>query len=441
LKRMLAFTPWYAAFLGMGLTLWLFYPGFMSWDSGNQWWQVRHGIFNPAHPLIMVLIWRCTDFLLPGPGGYYIFQTCLYWFSLALFASALNIKPWLKILIVLSLGFWPPLWGLSLHLWKDIGTMSFFSLATAFLAYDYNNAKRSWRLLALACIVLACAYRHNALSAGAVFLVYLVYRETSLYTQKPFLKKKIVLFASVLLIGAVQLTILLPLSLLKQKVEPLWPLQALWDISAVSVHENKLLFPPGWTSPKLTMAILKREFNPSVNVTIFESSLIYVNPYYPMSEQDFAALKEVWLRLPIDHPKAYWQHRWYVSKNLFGWQDPAHPNYVFAPGIVNFKDNPVVIVKQSELATKVQTKLMSITETPVFFGWCYLLLALFGFCWAWAKQNSLAVMLSASALLYVLPLFLLAPSCDFRYLAWLIQGSLLALLVILTMPADKHFKR
>ena len=32
------------------LTLWLFFPGFMSWDSAYQWWQVRHGAFDPAHP-------------------------------------------------------------------------------------------------------------------------------------------------------------------------------------------------------------------------------------------------------------------------------------------------------------------------------------------------------------------------------------------------------
>lgn len=441
MKRVLAFAPWYAACLGIGLTLWLFFPGFMSWDSAYQWWQVRHGVFDPAHPIVMVMIWRFTDMIVPGPGGYFIFQTCLYWLSLTLFVSALNLKPWLKILTVLCLGFWPPLWGLSLHLWKDIGAISFFCLAAGFLAHDYRNANRLWRFSALLCIVLACAYRHNALSAGAVFLAYLVYREVSLGAQKPASGKKLIALGSLLLVAGVSLILMLPNYLLKLKNEPLWPLQAQWDIAAVSVRENQLLFPPGWASPKLTMEILKRDFDPSVNVPVFKSSLVYLNPYYPMSEQDFSVLKKAWLRLPIDHPKAYLQHRWYVSKNLLGWQDIAHPNYVFAPGIVRYKDNPDIAVRQTALSNSVQARLMSIIETPLFFGWCYLLLASVGLFWSWARRNSLAFMLSASALCYVLPLAILAPSCDFRYLAWLLQGSLLALLAILALPADKHFKR
>lgn len=441
MKRVLRFAPWYAACLGIGLTLWLFFPGFMSWDSAYQWWQVRHGVFDPAHPVIMVMIWRCTEMLLPGPGGYFIFQTCLYWFSLTLFVSALNLKPWLKILMVLCLGFWPPLWGLSLHLWKDIGAMSFFCLAAGLLARDYRNANRYWRLLALLCIVLASAYRHNALSAGAILLVYLVYREVSLYSGKSLSNKKVISIGGVLLIAGVQLMLMLPNYLLKLKDEPLWPLQAQWDIAAVSVRENQLLFPPGWTSPKLTMEILKRDFDPSVNVPVFKSSLVYINPYYPMSEQDFSVLKKSWLRLPIDHPEAYVQHRWYVTKNLFGWQDMAHPNYVFAPGTVSYKDNPSITLQQGTLTNTAQASLMSIIETPLFFGWLYVLLALIGFAWAWSRQNSLALTLSASALCYALPLVILAPSCDFRYLAWLLQGSLLALLAIFALPADKHFKR
>ncbi|MGH8499529.1 MAG: hypothetical protein ACRERV_12100, partial [Methylococcales bacterium] len=348
---------------------------------------------------------------------------------------------WLKILIVLCLGFWPPLWGLSLHLWKDIGAMSFFCLAAAFLAYDYRNAHRVWRLSALLCVVLACAYRHNALSAGAIFLVYLVYTEVSLNSWKPSSKKKIMALGSLLLVATVQLILMLPNYLLKLKDEPLWPLQAQWDIAAVSVRENQLLFPPGWTSPKLTMELLKQDFDPSVNVPVFKSSLIYINPYYPMSEQDFSVLKKAWWRLPLDHPKAYLQHRWYVSKNLLGWQDVAHPNYVFAPGIVSYKDNPEIAAQSAALTNSVQARLLSLVETPLFFGWCYLLLASVAFVWAWAKRNSLALMLSASALFYVLPLVILAPSCDFRYLAWMLQGSLLGLLAILALPADKHFKR
>lgn len=35
--------PWLAALAGAALSLWLFYPGYLSWDSAYQWWQVRSG--------------------------------------------------------------------------------------------------------------------------------------------------------------------------------------------------------------------------------------------------------------------------------------------------------------------------------------------------------------------------------------------------------------
>ena len=125
----------------------------------------------------------------------------------------------------------------------------FFCLAVAFLAYDYSSANRPWRLLASVCIIVACAYRHDALSAGANFMVYLVYREVSLHSSKPLLRKKIVVVGSVLLIAGVQLIFMLPTYLLQLKTEPLWSLQAQWDVAAVSVYENKLIIPPSWSSP------------------------------------------------------------------------------------------------------------------------------------------------------------------------------------------------
>ncbi len=435
-------SPCVAAVCGIVVTLVLFYPGYMSFDSAYQWWQVRHDIIDPAHPPIMVLIWEVTEKMIAGPGAYFIFQTLLYWCALALFIAALPVHAVSRMLVLLTLGFWPPLWGLSLHLWKDIGTLSFFCLAAACLAHDYNKPHRAWRISALLCVLLACAYRHNALSAGVIFILYGVHREVSIYKVRQAAGKIRVLAGSAVIVCVVQMLLMLPGPIFKLKSEPLWPLQAQWDIAAVSVHENRLLFPPGWTSPKLSMALLKRDFNPSVNVPIFHSSLIYVNPYYPMSEQDFKRLRTTWLRLPIDYPQAYWQHRWYVTKNLFGWrQDPAYPNYVFSPGIVAYKDNPAISAASSPQAQNVQTHLSALTETPLFYGWAYALLSVLLCVFAWHRRHKLALMLALSALCYVLPLIVLAPSCDFRYLVWLLLGSMLAALALFALPADMPDQR
>jgi hypothetical protein len=442
MKRMANVGLALAAFFGISVTLWLFYPGYLSWDSAYQWWQVRHHLIDPAHPPIMVMIWRSTDALIPGPGGYFIYQIVLYWLSLLLFIQALNYKIWLKVFILLGLGFWPPLWGLSLHVWKDIACIAFFCLAAAALAQDFRLPNRAWRLLALLSVVLACAYRFNAMSAGLIFIFYIIYRELKIKFSSIRKRKTLAATISAIVVVCVQIVVIFPAYLLNQKSEPLWPLQAQWDIAAVSVHENQLLFPPAWSSPKLTMAMLKRDFDPSVNVPLFKSGLIYVNPYQPMREQDFAALKKTWLQLPLDHPRAYWQHRWYISQNLFGLiEDTRHPNFVFALSTVNYKDNPTIITSSNEQTRSVKEALAAMIETPFFWGWCYLTLAMLCLVYGWRKGNTLAAMLSLSAICYALPLIVLAPSCDFRYLGWLLQGSLLAATFLFMPTADKRLRQ
>jgi hypothetical protein len=159
MTRFRCLLPWVAASLGIVISAYLFYPGYLTWDSAYQWWQVRNGLVDTTHPPIMVWIWGLTNQLLAGPGGYFLFQLGLYWLSLGLFVSSLRLGTLWQASLVLLLGFWAPLWGLSLHLWKDVGTMSFFCLAAACFARDLVKPHFAWRTGALVAILLACPQR------------------------------------------------------------------------------------------------------------------------------------------------------------------------------------------------------------------------------------------------------------------------------------------
>ena len=66
--------PWAAALLGLAVSLWVFWPGYMSWDSAFQWWQSRHDTFDSVHPPLMAMIWQLSDRVVPGPGGMFALQ-------------------------------------------------------------------------------------------------------------------------------------------------------------------------------------------------------------------------------------------------------------------------------------------------------------------------------------------------------------------------------
>ena len=436
-------SPWLAAAIGFAFTLWVFFPGYMSWDSAYQWWQVRHGIVDPIFPPLMVGIWRFTNWLSPGPGGYFVFQAGAYWAAFAAFAAALRINAAGRIAVVLGLGLWPPIWAVSAHLWKDVGMLTWFVFAVACLCHELHAPSRRLRVLALLFLVLGCAYRYNALSAALPLALWLGWRETSarrgVYaTRTRGVATGLVALVLVALLSAV------PNVFLTKAPTPVWPVIAQWDIAAVSIAENRNLFPPRWASPTLTLPELRAAFDPAVNTTLYESGKVTLSYETPMSPDDFAALRRVWLDLPVSHPRAYFAHRAHMAGLLFGVDQAGHPDsLVLSPTMVAYSDNPRVAPNASRWHAPIQAQLQAWINTPWFAGWIYGLVAAFVLIGAGAERmragSGLAMATAASGLLLALPLVFLSPSTDFRYINWLLAAALLAPLVWrFARPADSH---
>ena len=195
--------------------------------------------------------------------------------------------------------------------------------------------------------------------------------------------------------------------------------------------------------PGLTVQDLRRDFSPFVNVPSFESGQLRLNFYYDYTPAQYAELRRVWLSLPLDHPRAYFGHRAEVSAYLLGLRQAAQPDFqVLQPAIVPLRDNPVVAPPSGGLHRLVQSRLDSMVDTPVFAGWLYLLLSFGVLAFTAIRRrgphDGLAAAVAASGLLLALPLLAFAPSADFRYLAWMVAASLMALPLCLTPKAQRH---
>ena len=112
------------------------------------------------------------------------------------------------------------------------------------------------------------------------------------------------------------------------------------------------------------------------------------------------------------------------------------------PAIVPLRDNPAVAPPSGGLHRLVQPRLDSLVDTPVFAGWLYLLLSFGVLAFTAIRRrgphDGLAAAVAASGLLLALPLLAFAPSADFRYLAWMVAASLMALPLCLTPKAQRH---
>lgn len=444
--------PWAAAALGLTVVLFVFWPGYMSWDSAYQWWQARHDQFDSVHPPLMAMLWQSTDRVVEGPGGMFALQCALLWSALALFASALPISPRARAAVVLGIGLWPPLLGLQPHVWKDLWTLAGFAWALALLAQDLRTPHRGWLAGAVLALVFACAFRHNAITGTLPLLGWIAWRALASRPAGRFRNSAAPALAAALALFVVTAASLPARDARVRHTESVWSVVTLWDAAAVSLAENRLVYPPELVDPALTLDELRGKFVDYSNTSIYETGKLrhsFDGPYTPAQR---AALKGLALALPLEHTAAYTAHRWRLAQLLYGWDRAALPDgLVLMPGLHAYGDNPPLPVERGALHDRALAGLFTLVDTPLFAGWIYLLLCVAVIAWTWrhrgpphapsrdptmpaiaaaASTRGLGAAVAASSLMYALPLALVSGSAEFRYLAWPVLATLAAVSLV-----------
>ncbi len=147
--------------IGFTLNTLVFYPGFMSPDSLNQFQQASANSYSDWHPPIMAWVWRQLNFVFVPPTGLLFLQMLLLWGSVYLLALEYvdsRFKPWVMIL----LPFFPGILSISGVIWKDV-QMAFSLLAV--LALNYVRRQRIIFVVSLFLVIYAVALRANAIFA------------------------------------------------------------------------------------------------------------------------------------------------------------------------------------------------------------------------------------------------------------------------------------
>jgi len=431
--------PWAAAALGAALVLWVFWPGYMSWDSAYQWWQARNNQFDSVHPPLLAMIWQLSDRVVEGPGGMLALQVLLLWSALALFASALRLPAAGRAFVVLFLGLWPPLLAMQPHIWKDLWTLAGFTWALALLAQDLRAPHRGWRAGAVLALVFACAFRHNAITGALPLLAWIGWREVAGYAPAWTARRRVLPTGVIALVLAVAVFVLAALPAQDGRVrhtERVWSVVTLWDAAAVSLAEGRLVYPPELVDPTLTLDELRQHFTDYSNTTIYVTGKLRHSFDAPYSPEQRAAIDALVLALPRDHTAAYLAHRARLAQLLFGWDRAALPDgQVMMAGLHAYGDNPPVAPQAHPQHARVLATLQALIDSPFFAGWIYLL-ACVGVALAGAMRANrspgagLAATVALSSLAYALPLALASGSAEFRYLAWPVLATLASALLL-----------
>jgi hypothetical protein len=404
---------WLAALVGLALTLALFYPGFMSVDSAVQWAQARIGAYENHHPVLMALTWSAIDRVWPGPGGLFVLHSTLFWLAAGWLAYEAFQRTLPQVVLALALGLWPPVLGVIAHVWKDGPMTAFVLLAVAALLAEHRRPSRWLLVLAVAMLAIACAYRHNALPLVIPFAWYIGDRIGLCRLWR--------IAATGLVTVLIATLAVLPDRLPGVTQRTMWPMLALCDLAAVSIAVDEMLIPPSAHDPRLTVDELRGLYLPHAHIAIFdnEGGKIPIPSMTELSDVQRRDIARAWRRLIVDYPQAYLAHRWQTSALLFGVYPSRVPDgMTLWLGMSSLGDNPPV-ERLSPLRDGSAAWLRTLIDTPLFSAWLYVaaLLALAASAFR-RTVHPLFWPVVSSALLYALPLTMIAVSAEFRYLLW-----------------------
>jgi hypothetical protein len=357
-----------------------------------------------------------------GPAGMLILQSAAYWCGLALIATWAANSRFAQAVVVLAIGFFPPLFASLPMIWKDSGCLAFLLLCTGFALHA---SLRSSALLAT--LGLVAAFYGSALRTPNLLSVLpLLWLLCSALpgVARPAWRR----LAATLLVAAVFAAGISLLDSVGVKRLPYRVAVPLWDLARMSVARDELLIPDfALRNHELDLPRLKEITKNDRDFPMHSTDFTYRT----LSDQEANRLMEHWLTTIRSHPADYLRHRQEVTTLLF--TDPRMKVWQLMESIEGF-DLPFRFQERPGYH-QVRRTLNRAAAKGFFAPWIYVALATGVLAASFAVRRATASEARAvalSALLYVAPLPVIAPSTDFRYSIWLVAGSLVSLVLLVS---------
>ena len=411
--------------IGFALTLAIFYPGVMTFDSKYLHEYAMKGTMGDWQSPVMVWLWALIDPLAPGAGSMFLLIAVTYWLGFGLLSLTLASRGRRVALLLPLLALTPPSLALAGVIWRDVlfATSWLLAASIAFAAAE----RQSWirllgQALGLALVAFGVLLRPNALLAAPILAAY------TIWLSRTSLRRAAILYvpAALFFFGAVQFVYY---GILDAKREH--PLQTvmIFDLGGISHFAKANQFPVEWSEPENAM-LLNRCYQPTM-----------WDIYWRLEPCDFVmrkieretglfgtpAISRAWLAAILRHPFAYLQHR-----SAFMWNFLAGDNLVMWTADI---ERPMQDVFPHRAAfNTLRAALDALTPTPLLRAgfWLLVCIALCGIAWNRPPREATFVLsVCGSAAIYVLTFYGVGVASDFRYGYWAVLAAMSGGVVLL----------
>ncbi len=401
--------------LGAAQAVLTFYPGSMSFDSDQQFQQALSGTYEDWHPPIMAWLWHNLLWIKKGPQPMLFFHVGMFWLGLFLIWYRFAQKKRYAYLIVPLLGFLPSVISMMGVIWKDIGLGSSLVLVVGLLVFNHRYKKLS-AFLILILLFYGTAVRHNGIAATLPFYILCPYLFNLGFHKQ---RKWAALYPLLTGVSLVLLTIVFI---------GLWESYAL---NAKKTYQYQYVFfhDLSFIGEKIKLEMIPEAFRTknysplTVNNVLKDlrtsgGFIFPVNaPFRPIRDiVEINKLTLIWLKAIWNYFPYYFQLRTQMYKSLH--------SIGFGQCRINHYHIPLVVGGGISWVQPWRNFLNSTTihiasNTPLFSGWFYLLLALLGLISTLLFKGEFrvqAILCFISSVLYSIAYFPSVGTCDFRFI-------------------------
>lgn len=417
---------WIVAAAGCAMQLSAFWPGMMEPDAAYLWWQARGGELDTVHSPLLVLLWRALLPIADSPAPLFALFSVMFWAALGMIAATLPWRAWQAALFVALAGFAPPVWVLLSQVGTDVPLAAMLALATACLL-RVREGSRGWSVAALILLGVAAGLRLNA---GPALLPLAWLLAAGLPGARTPIRR--VTWTTSML--AAMLLAVTAVNRVAPRQVVVWPATAMWDLAAISIATDQVLLPADSVGPGMTVEDLAQAFRPWTNTTLFAQTRAGVRQPFlrPAQGELKRAIASAWWRAVREHPVAYVQHRWRVVSALWRTRPADWPRELaYVPGWKSRTGNPPIAPRHDAWHRYWMGRFEAWRSSIWLAAWPWLLTYPLALALAWprrrVREGALALAALASGALYALPLAVVAPGAELRYLGWTFVAGWLAL--------------
>ena len=414
----------------------VFWPGFFSNDSFSQINQAMSGYYSTWHPPIIAWLMRHL-YSIFGVGGLLLFNQLLYWLGIWKFLTLTRQR---SIILLILVGFFPPIYTLTLHVWKDASLMVFILWAVNFFLLFNRTNKMLYFILFLFVSMVCVLTRINGFIPVFV-LIFFAFMSLFKGSRFKVLSKSLICSVAIIVLSFI-LNSAFNKVIEAKKENPL-PSLLLWDIVGTA-NEAQI---------KIDQPYYSRTPNQDPNFDWQDKydpvscNLCWKGVNCNFSDNHNNELIKDWIKIIINNPLAYLKHRVELASYLYGIRPfkQYYPYHNFRQAQSRGKEfSPSYLGLNAEkLVHRIDNFLIKIHlyQYPVYF-----LIALFvaGFSLlniAQKKRNYLIpLMLALSGMVSAVSLFFVSVAADYRYISISIFLAILSLLTFASLCIKKSAK-